>query len=108
MSAQFFCLSFASDTGDTGDMKNLKIYTIIQVKPKYADLLTRWFDSKGGPLFLDFFAGDAGDTDDIRKMNECKFFFIYFAGDAGDTGDMKSLKIYTNVQVKPKFADKTV
>ena len=104
MSAQFFCLSFAGDTGDTGDMKNLKIYTIIQVKPKYADLLTRWFDSKGGPLFLDFFAGDAGDTDDIRKMNECKFFFIYFAGDAGDTGDMKSLKIYTNIQVKPKSA----
>ena len=75
MSAQFFCLSFAGDTGDTGDMKNLKIYTIIQVKPKYADLLTRWFDSKGGPLFLDFFAGDAGDTDDIRKMNECQIFF---------------------------------
>ena len=54
MSAQFFCLSFAGDTGDTGDMKNLKIYTIIQVKPKYADLLTRRFDSKGAPFFWIF------------------------------------------------------
>ena len=52
MSAQFFCLSFAGDTGDTGDMKNLKIYTIIQVKPKYADLLTRWFDSTQLPSVL--------------------------------------------------------
>ena len=54
MSAQFFCLSFAGDTGDTGDLKNLKIYTIIQGKPKCPDLLTRWFDSKGVPPFLDF------------------------------------------------------
>ena len=76
MSAQFFCLSFAGDTGDTCEMKSLKIYTIIQVKPKYADLLTRWFDSKGVPLFLDFFASDAGGTYDIRKMNECPIFFI--------------------------------
>ena len=33
-----------------------------------------------------------------------KIFFISFAGDTGDTGDMKSLKIYTNVQVKPESA----
>ena len=58
--------------------KNLKIYTNVEVKPKSVDLLTRWFDSKGGPLFLDFFAGDAGDTDDIRKMNECQIFFHLF------------------------------
>ena len=54
MSAQFFCLSFAGDTGDTGDMKILKIYTIIQGKPKSPDLLTKLFDSKGVPHFLDF------------------------------------------------------
>ena len=54
MSAQFFRLSFAGDTGDTSDMKNLKIYTIIQGKPKSPDLLTRQFYSKGVPPFLDF------------------------------------------------------
>ena len=99
MSVNFFFISFAGDTGDTGDMKNLKIYTNVQVKPKSVDwqtrqfdskgvplfldflpvtsagLLTRQFDSKGVPLFLDFFAGD---TDDIRKMNECPIFSSVF------------------------------
>ena len=78
MSVKFFFISFA---GDTGDMKSLKNYTNVRVKPKSAGLLTRHFDSKGAPLFLDIFAGDTGDT-----------------------GDMKTLKIYTNVQVKPKSA----
>ena len=72
MSVKFFFISFA---GDTGDMKSLKIYTNVQVKPKSAGLLTRQFDSKGAPLFLDFFAGD---TDDIRKMNECPIFLSVF------------------------------
>ena len=58
MSDQFFCLSFAGDTGDTGDMKNLKIDKNVQVKPKSVDWQTRQFDSKGVPLFLDFFASD--------------------------------------------------
>ena len=71
----FFHLSFA---GDTGDMKSLKIYTNVQVKPKSAGLLTRQFDSKGVPHFLYFFAGDTGDTDDIRKMNECPIFLSFF------------------------------
>ena len=75
MSAQFFCLSLA---GDTGDMKNLKIYTIIQGKPKCPDLLTRWFDSKGVPPFFGFFAGNFGDTDDNRKMKESPIFFSDF------------------------------
>ena len=38
-------------------------------------------------------------------MNECPIFCLSFAGDTGDTGDMKILKIYTNVQVKPKSVD---
>ena len=74
--AQFFYFSFAGDTGDTSDMKNLKIDTNVQVKPKSVDWQTRQFDCKGVPLFLDFFASDSGDTDDIRKMNECPIFFI--------------------------------
>ena len=86
-------------------MKNLKIYTIIQGKPKCPDLLTRWFDFKGVPHF-GFFAGNSGDTDDIRKMKESPIFFYFsFAGDTGDTGDMKNLKIYTIIQMKPKYAD---
>ena len=48
----FFHLSF---TGDTGDMKSLKIYTNVQEKPESAGLLTRQFHSKGVILFLDFF-----------------------------------------------------
>ena len=52
--SNFFFISFAGDTGDTGDMKSLKIYTNVQVKPESAGLLTRQFDSKGAPLFLDF------------------------------------------------------
>ena len=84
-------------------MKNLKIYTKFQVKPRSADLLTRWFDSKGVPLFLDFFASNAGDTDVIRKIYECPtFFHLPFTG---DTSDMKNLKIYANNKVKPKCAD---
>ena len=51
-------------------MKNLKIYTNVQVKPKSVDWQTRQSDSKGVPLFLDLFAFDSGDTDDIREMNE--------------------------------------
>ena len=74
-------------------MKSLKIYTNVQVKPESAGLLTRQFDSKGAPLFLDFFAGDTGDTDDIRKMYECPIFFhLYFVGDTGDTNDMKKFE----------------
>ena len=42
MSVQFFHLSFAGDTGDTDDIKNLKIYTNVQVKTK--------FDSKESPF----------------------------------------------------------
>ena len=51
MSVKFFFISFA---GDTVDMKSLKIYTNVQVKPESAGLLTRQFDSKGATLFLDF------------------------------------------------------
>ena len=46
----FFHPSFAGDIGDTGDMRNLKTYTNISLKPKCAELLTRV------PLFLGFFA----------------------------------------------------
>ena len=88
MSAQFFCLSFAGDTGDTGDMKNLKIYTIIQVKPKYADLLTRWFDSKGGPFFWIFLLVTLVTLMTSEKCMSVQFLFhLHFAGDIGDTDD---------------------
>ena len=53
--------------------------------------MTWWRDSyipKGGPLFLDFFTGDAGDTDDIKKIYECQIFF--HLSYTGDTCDMKS------------------
>ena len=46
----FFHPFFAGDIGDTGDMRNLKTYTNISLKPKCAELLTRV------PLFLGFFA----------------------------------------------------
>ena len=66
--------------------------------------MTRWQDSliPGAPFSWIFFASDAGDTDDIRKMFECRIFFhLHFAGDTGDTGDMKNLKIYTKtVEIK--------
>ena len=51
MSVQFFYLHFA---GDTGDMKNLKIYTNVQVKSKFTDLITRQFNSRGSPFFWIF------------------------------------------------------
>ena len=53
----FFHPSFAGDIGDTGDMRNLKTYTNISLKPKCAELLTRWFIYLlGVPLLLGFFA----------------------------------------------------
>ena len=96
--SKFFYFSFA---GDTGDMKSLKIYTNIQVKPKSAGLLTRQFDSKGAPLFLDFLLVTLMTSE---KWMSAQFFCLSFAGDPGDTGDMKNLKIYTIIQVKPKYA----
>ena len=42
--------------------------------------------------FSEFSAGDAGDTDDIRKMYECPIsFHLSFTGDIVDTRDMKNL-----------------
>ena len=94
----FFHLHFAGDTSDIGDMKNLKIYTKIQVKLKFADLMTRQFNSRFSSFFWIFFPGD---TNDIRKMYECPILFhLHFSGDTGDTGDMLNLKIYTKIQVK--------
>ena len=55
MSVQFlFHLHFAGDIGDTDDLRNVKIYTKIEVKSKFADLVTRQFNSRGLP-FSGFF-----------------------------------------------------
>ena len=105
----FFHPSFAGDIGDTGDMRNLKTYTNISLKPKCAELLTRWFNSWEFPFFWVFFSFT------LMTLEKCmcaQFFSdlltrqfdslipggfpfsrFFFAGDTGDNsvGDKGSI-----------------
>merc|ERR1712020_23671 len=42
-------------------------------------------------FFCNFFAGDTGDTGDMKKNHISIFFCNFFAGDTGDTGDKKKI-----------------
>ena len=75
------------------------------MKSKFADLMTRKFNSRGYPFSWIFCQWHWWHWWHQKNVWVSNFFHLHFAGDTGDTDDIKIWRFTKKNQVKSKFDD---